>query len=83
MSSPLLWDVMKFAHKANISSKAVMIVTSFFMSDSFDTSCRDPFSMFQKRVIIDSLNACIVSNCISVDIRVMFLLEASKTIIIC
>jgi hypothetical protein len=62
MSSPLLWDVMKSAHKANISSKAVIIVTSFFTSDSFDTTCRDPFSMFLKRVTIDSLKACNVSN---------------------
>jgi hypothetical protein len=34
------------------------MVTSFFMFDSFVTSWRDPFSIFWKRVIMDSLKAC-------------------------
>jgi hypothetical protein len=39
MSSPLLWDVIKSAHKAKILSEVVMMVTSFFTSNILDTSC--------------------------------------------
>jgi hypothetical protein len=72
----LLWDVMKFDHNAKISSKAVIIVTSFFTSDSFDTSCRDPFSMFQKHITMDSLTPAMAHT--TIDFRVLVLLEPRK-----